>query len=174
MKHYDIDLKWRSYQLRPPGSPPMDEAFKQMIVGKQKELMSRSMAQFGITINPGPVDVESRPALLAEKYALEHGRGREFHDLAADGYWQRALRIDDPAVIRALLADAGLPDADVAAILASPAYAQQVDADIEQAYSYGLGGVPALVFENRYLISGAQPYPVLERAAQRVLQDQQS
>jgi predicted DsbA family dithiol-disulfide isomerase len=47
-------------------------------------------------------------------------------------------------------------------------YAARVDDDIEQAYAYGLTGVPALIFGQRYLVSGAQPYEVLRQVVEKV------
>jgi predicted DsbA family dithiol-disulfide isomerase len=38
-----------------------------------------------------------------------------------------------------------------------------VDADIAWAGANEISGVPALVFDEKYLVMGAQPYPVLER-----------
>lgn len=36
---------------------------------------------------------------------------------------------------------------------------------------YGLNGVPAMVFADRYLISGAQPYPTLAQATEQVMEE---
>ena len=41
-------------------------------------------------------------------------------------------------------------------------------ADVEQAHDYGLSGVPALVFANKYLVSGAQPYEVLTEVVEKI------
>jgi predicted DsbA family dithiol-disulfide isomerase len=54
------------------------------------------------------------------------------------------------------------------AALDDPRYEQQVEADVEQAYQYGLTGVPALIFNHKYLVSGAQPYEVLTRVIDKV------
>jgi predicted DsbA family dithiol-disulfide isomerase len=43
-----------------------------------------------------------------------------------------------------------------------------------QAHQYGLSGVPAIVFENRYLVSGAQPYAVLKQVADQVIAEQKT
>jgi predicted DsbA family dithiol-disulfide isomerase len=39
---------------------------------------------------------------------------------------------------------------------------------VELARQYGLNGVPALVFDNRYLVSGAQPFDVLRRVVDQI------
>jgi predicted DsbA family dithiol-disulfide isomerase len=48
-------------------------------------------------------------------------------------------------------------------------YDQQVQVDIEQARQFGLNSVPALVFDQRYLISGAQPHAVLAQAVEQIV-----
>jgi len=50
-------------------------------------------------------------------------------------------------------------------------YAQQVTADIEQAFAYGLRGVPALVFNNKFLVSRAQPYEMLVQVAEKAMEE---
>ncbi len=57
--------------------------------------------------------------------------------------------------------------------LKSEKYLGQVMADIAQARTYGLNGVPALVFANKYLVSGAQPYDVLLQVVQQVAEEQE-
>ena len=37
-----------------------------------------------------------------------------------------------------------------------------------KARTYGLHAVPALVYNNKYLVSGAQPYEVLVQVAEKV------
>jgi predicted DsbA family dithiol-disulfide isomerase len=43
-----------------------------------------------------------------------------------------------------------------------------VSADIDLARQYRLDGVPALVFAEKYLVMGAQPYNVLKQVVERV------
>jgi predicted DsbA family dithiol-disulfide isomerase len=45
-------------------------------------------------------------------------------------------------------------------------------ADVYQAYRYGLNGVPALVFANKYLVSGAQPYEALAQVVEQIRDEQ--
>ena len=52
--------------------------------------------------------------------------------------------------------------------LDDPRYDAAVTADVEQAFTYGLGGVPALIFAEKYLVSGAQPYAVLMQVVEKI------
>lgn len=43
-----------------------------------------------------------------------------------------------------------------------------MDADILTAYQYQLNGVPALIFENKFYVPGAQPYDELVRLVEQI------
>lgn len=114
---------------------------------------------------------ESRAALIVEKYALEHGKGQAFHDAVMHAMWHRGESIDDQAHLQSLAESVGLGADAVQQALNDPRYEQQVEEDMAQAYAYGLSGVPAVVFENRYLVSGAQPYDVFRQVTEKVLEE---
>src|SRR5262249_16334659 len=96
------------------------------------------------------------------------GKGEAYHKAVQDAYWQEGRSIEDIDVLKELAASAGLdPDAFEAA-LKQPEYEAAVGADIQQAYEYGFSGVPALIVENKNLVSGAQPYDVLQRVVQQI------
>jgi predicted DsbA family dithiol-disulfide isomerase len=81
----------------------------------------------------------------------------------ADAYWQQAQSIDDREVLATLAESVGLERAAFLAALDAPEYDQAVDAEIAWAQDNQITGVPALVFDQKYLVVGAQPYPVLEQ-----------
>ena len=58
-------------------------------------------------------------------------------------------------------ADVGLDRDEVLAALAAGTYAADVEADIAQARTYGISGVPFFVLDGQYGVSGAQPADVL-------------
>lgn len=157
-----IDLRWRSYELRPAGSPPMDPAYRDYIETTSRPRFNHMMqTQHGITPNPGPFGIVSRDALIIDKYAEAQGVGHAFHDAVFYAYWQAARDISDHAVLADIAAAAGLDSAAALAALRDPQYERHVLADIAQARQLGIEGVPALVFEQKYLVSGAQPIATL-------------
>jgi len=128
----------------------------------------RAREQYGLEIHPGPFDLNSRPALIAEKFAESQGKGEAFHEAMMKAYWQEAQRIDDEEVLKKIAATVGLNTDNFSEILKNPKYEAEVSADIALAEEYQLTGVPALVFANRYLVMGAQPYEVLQQVTERV------
>jgi predicted DsbA family dithiol-disulfide isomerase len=172
-KQYDIDVHWHSFELRPAGSPPIPPQYLARIEASRPALQKRAHDEYGVELHVGPSGINSRPALIAEKYAEEQGKGAAFHAAVMKAYWQEARSIDDPALLQEIAEQVGLATENFAAVLANPAYDEAVSADVRLAQEYGLTGVPALVFANKYLVMGAQPYDMLKRVVDKILEEEE-
>jgi predicted DsbA family dithiol-disulfide isomerase len=136
-------------------------------------LRSIAHEQYGLELNRGPMGISSRAALIGEKYAETQGKGPQYHDAVFRAYWQRANDISDVDVLAEIAQSIGLEHEAFLAALQDELLSARVDADIDEAYSYGLTGVPALIFGQRYLVSGAQPYEVLRQVVEKVESERQ-
>jgi predicted DsbA family dithiol-disulfide isomerase len=88
-------------------------------------------------------------------------------------YWQEGENIGNPDVLKQIASSVGLDtDHFASAVLANPTYKREVEQDIRQAHEYGIDAVPALVFDNKYLVLGAQPYDVLKQVVETVQKEQ--
>ncbi len=169
---YPVEIQWRSYELRPAGTvlPP---EYKERILAARPRFQQMAKEQYGLDINSGPFGIDSRPALIGAKYAEAQGRGDEYHDAIYQAYWHDAKNIEDKAILQEVAETAGLEVEPFIEALGSEEYESQVSADISQAFQFGLSGVPALVFENKYLVSGAQPLEVLTQVVEQVMGEQE-
>ena len=87
---------------------------------------------------------DTRLLLRAALVAKDAGRFREFHYPAYRARWAEAKDVAEPAVVRALLAGAGL-DADAALARAqSEELATRLKADTQAAVARGVFGVPTV------------------------------
>jgi predicted DsbA family dithiol-disulfide isomerase len=163
-----VDVHWHSFELRPQGSPPMPAAYRARIEQSRPRMEQMAREIYGVEMNPGPFGVDSLPALVGGKFAEAQGRGAAYHARMMRAYWDEAQKIDDPAVLAQLAAEVGLDAHAFNAALQDPAYIGQVDADIALAAQYGLTGVPALILDSKYLVSGAQPADALRRIIDQV------
>jgi len=77
-------------------------------------------------------------------------------------------RMTDAAVLADAAAAAGLDRAKAAEVLADGRYAAEVRAAEDLWVSRGINGVPGVVVESKYLISGGQPAAVFEEALRKV------
>jgi predicted DsbA family dithiol-disulfide isomerase len=134
-------------------------------------LEKRAREQYGLEMNVGPFGIDSRPTLIAEKYAETQGKGDAFHKTVMQAYWQQARSIDDKDVLKEIAEQVGLSTENFDDVLASPTFDAEVSADVELAHEYGLTGVPALIFADRYLVMGAQPYDTFKQVVEKVLEE---
>jgi predicted DsbA family dithiol-disulfide isomerase len=165
---HHVEVYWRSYELRPKGSPPMSAEYRARIEANRPRLHSIAREQYGLELNQGPFGIDSRPALAGAKYAEAQGAGRAYHHAMMHAYWLEGQDIGDRTVLSDVAAAVGLDREGYSAALDEWEYDEQVQKDIDQAQEFGINGVPALVFVDRYLISGAQPYRVLVQATEQV------
>lgn len=99
-------------------------------------------------------------------FAKEQGRQEQLLDLLyrANFAEERSVFDDDERLVE-LAAAAGLETAAVRAVLAdAEAYADDVRADEREAAQLGASGVPFLVLDRTYGVSGAQPAEVFAQA----------
>ena len=131
----------------------------------------RVREQYGLEINAGPFGIDSRPALITDKYAESQGKGDAFHKAVMDAYWQQARSIDDKNVLKEIAEHVGLNIENFEAVLNDQTYNAEVSADIDLAREYRLDGVPALIFAEKYLVMGAQPYETLKQVVEKVQEE---
>lgn len=163
-----MDIQWRSFELRPKDAPPISPEYRAKIESGRPRLYAIAREQYDLEMNPGPFGFDSRPALVGAKFAESQGQGPAYHNAIMRAYWQDAIDIGDVDALVRVAVSAGLAEDAFRAALENPQYQQAVQADVEQARMYGINGVPALVFADKYLVSGAQPYEVLSGAVEQI------
>jgi predicted DsbA family dithiol-disulfide isomerase len=163
-----VALRWRAYELRPNGAARLPEVYRQRILDARPRLRAIAREQYGIEISEGPFGINSRRALIGAKYADKVGKGDAYHMAVFRAYWQQAQPIDDPKVLAGIAQEVGIDAAEFMDALDDSTLESEVIADEEEAGAHGLDGVPAIVFLQKYLVSGAQPYPVLRDIIEQI------
>jgi predicted DsbA family dithiol-disulfide isomerase len=119
----------------------------------------------GLEYAPPPdVVPNSKAALRVTELARDRGLHESVHDRLMDAYWTESQNIGDPQVLRSLIVEADLDEAEVDEVLASDRYSDRVAASTAQAAAAGATGVPAWVLDGRLLVLGAQPREVFDEA----------
>lgn len=168
---HNVAIQWRSFELRPKGGPPLSPDYLEKVKSNRPRIYAVAKEQYGLEMNPGPFGFDSRPALAGAKYAEAQGVGPAYHAAIMQAYWQEAQAIDDVDVLSNIAGSVGLEKEAFRNALEENLYLDQVVADIEQAHNYGIHGVPGMVFANKYLVSGAQPYDVLVQAVEQIREE---
>ncbi|MEK9212181.1 DsbA family oxidoreductase [Sphingomonas sp. 2378] len=96
------------------------------------------------------------------------GRQAEMKHALFDSYFTRGENIADHDVLVAAATRAGLDEGEARAILSSDRYAAEVREAERLWQGRGIQSVPAIVIDNRYLISGEQPPEAFEQALRQI------
>lgn len=170
----EIEIIWKSYELRPQDAPPLPEAvekaYRERIAAGWPQVQQIAKERFGVELKSHRWGVKSRYALEGAKYAEEKGFGPAYHDAMFKAHFIEDRDFGNLEILGDLAAEVGLDRAEFLEAVKSGAYAPQVDADVGQAQAYGLQGVPATIIEQKYLVSGAQPFEVLQDVVQQIKQ----
>ena len=100
----------------------------------------------------------------AQQRALKHA--------LLKAYFTDGLKPSDHAVLRQAAADAGLNADDAAAVLAGGEYSSEVRQAEAFYQEQGIHSVPAIIINDRHLISGGQPVAVFERALRHIAEEE--
>jgi predicted DsbA family dithiol-disulfide isomerase len=102
-------------------------------------------------------------------WAEEQGRQRDLKMALFEAYFTRGEDPSSHEVLLGVVEQVGLDRDEAARILASDAYATEVRA-IEQLFqNAGVHSVPAVIVNQRHLISGGQPPEVFEQALRQIV-----
>ena len=117
----------------------------------------------GLVYNP-PQDVvpNSRAALRLTELARAQRKHALAHDRLMQAYWEEALDIGDPGILRTLAAELGLENAE--ASISGDRHGEEVARGTAQAQALGINAIPAFLLDRRLIVMGAQPDEVFERA----------
>jgi predicted DsbA family dithiol-disulfide isomerase len=83
-------------------------------------------------------------------------------------YFSEGRNVSDRATLVAIAEDAGLDASRAQAILVSDEYAEEVRTAEQFFIRNGISAVPAIIIEQKHLISGGQPVEVFERALREI------
>ena len=80
--------------------------------------------------------------------------------------------IDDVTVIEDVVQKTSIDFGEWKTQFENPATEEAVIEDLERVKAYGIQGAPALVINQKYLISGAQPQDVIEKTIEKIAEDE--
>jgi predicted DsbA family dithiol-disulfide isomerase len=105
----------------------------------------------------------TRTAHRLTHHAATRGVEREMLRRLFKAYFTDGLDVGDHHVLADLAQEVGLDRDEVLKVLGGNSFQASVDADLRHAAALGITGVPFLVFDGKYAVSGAQPVEYLSR-----------
>jgi len=175
----EVQIEYRSFILSPEAKyvPGEDyyQAFAQMkggSVAQAREALQRVTRmgrQAGLDINYDLAkNANTYDAHRVMQYAREQGKDGAFFNRVYRAYFSEGEVISDHPTLLRLAREAGLEEAKVRDILASDAFGEQVEQDLARSRAVGVSAVPFFVFEDKYVMSGAQPPESIRQALEKV------
>ena len=162
-------------QMPPEGEPTAEHLRKKygltdaQLAENQERIRQRG-AELGFTFAKGG---RSRIVNTFDAHRLLHWAGIEGRQAALKHALLRACFTDDRDVsdhdtLSTIASSVGLPEDRAREILASDTYAADVRAAEQMFQRSGINAVPAVIINQKHLISGGQPVEVFERALREV------
>jgi predicted DsbA family dithiol-disulfide isomerase len=173
---HDVQMEWRAYELRPTEAPPIppeiEAAHQERIADGWSRVQQIARERFGLEMRR--IEGERHPSRLAHvgaKFAIQRGKGDDYHLAVFRAHWQELRDISSPETLAEIAVAVGLDEAEFRAALADDLLLSAVLEDERWAAEIGLTGVPAFIFGERYLVVGAQPVGMLRQVADRCIEE---
>lgn len=170
-----VRVHWRSFELQPGAAQQYSGTLDEMLAQKydisleeaaeMNERVSTLAAEDGLEYHLAQAKRgNTRNAHRLLHLAAERGVQGALAERLMRAYFTEGEPIGDAETLARLAAEVGLDAAEARATLASDDYAAEVRADERRAAMLGIRGVPFVVIDERYGISGAQPTEVFLQA----------
>ena len=179
----EAEIRFQPFELN-PHMPPEGQRLVEYAAQKygstpqqlseRRAMVRERAAGLGFTIALPPEDGRVYNTFDAHRllhWAGEEGRQRELKLALFDAYFTQCLNPSDHGVLVDAAEKAGLDRDRAAAVLTSDRFVQEVRKHEEQWRAKGINAVPAVIINDRYLISGGQPAEVFEQAIRKIALD---
>jgi predicted DsbA family dithiol-disulfide isomerase len=168
------EITWRAFELDPTApkstSLSMDEVLsrKYGTTIEQAREMNRQMtataAKLGLEYHLDTLQLgNSFDAHRLAKLAEDHELGGAMAERLFAAYFTESQLISDHETLIRLGVEVGLDEGEIARVLSSDAYADEVRGDEAMAQEAGFTGVPTFVIDGQFAIPGAQPAETMVR-----------
>ncbi|MEM7443920.1 MAG: DsbA family oxidoreductase [Pseudomonadota bacterium] len=176
----NFSVHWHPFELN-PHMPPEGQNLAEHLQQKYGSTPEQSQANRQRLIDAGAelgfefrFTKDSRTYNTFKAHQLLHWAGEQGQDTALklalfDAYFTDQKDIGDEAVLLDAVEKAGLDREEAAPVLSDQRFAETVRTQENYWTSQGIHGVPAFIFNSRYLVSGAQETAVFTDVFNKLL-----
>lgn len=174
----DVQVEHRSFQLNPAADQTVrtqDMLAQKYRMGKdQVAQMQANVCEIadgeGLCYNlADTLSGNTKDAHRLILWAKVHGKQEELLEAMYSSYFENSGSLFDQDSLLALVSSAGLDPMQAKQILLSTEFADQVDQEQALAHQFGANGVPFVVVDRKYAISGAQPQEIFNQTLEKAL-----
>ncbi|MFB9925189.1 DsbA family oxidoreductase [Amycolatopsis halotolerans] len=162
----DVRVRWRSYDLHPDEKKVPDLTIPRRLerdLGLSLSEAEAAVDQVGELAAELGLRYRMRDALLVNSFdahrlahfAEARGHGNDFRERLMRAYTGEGANIADHASLLQFGVDAGLDKDDARALLDSDDYSDAVRDDHREGRAFGVSGVPTVIVNRQFVVSGA-------------------
>ncbi|QIE26051.1 DSBA-like thioredoxin domain protein (plasmid) [Caballeronia sp. SBC1] len=176
----DTELVMHPFEL----NPQMDEEGEDLVehIGKKYGRTPQQIAQAQADLRQRGADVgftfgpRTRIYGTFDAHRLMHwagikGKQVQLKQALLQAYHGEGKATSNRDVLVEAAESVGLDGAEARSVLQGGDYANEVRAEEEKYQAMGIHSVPSIIFNNRYLLTGAQPVETFEKAIQQILDE---
>lgn len=162
-----VDIHWHPFELNPQ-MPPEGQNLVEHVMEKygssredseaNRERLMAIGAELGFTFSFSP-DTRMHNTFNTHQllhWANELGRGDDLKQAFFKAHFTDGRDLSDVGVLADIASEAGFDRAEAAAILDDQRFAEATRAEEQFWVQQGISGVPAMVFDRKHLVTGAQ------------------
>lgn len=174
----EVAVTWRSFELSPDSPRRVEGTLAAMLARKMGRSLEQAEAMnariTGVAAEVG-LDYQldrAQPGNTFDAHRLVHlAAARDLQGVVQErlfrAYFTEGRAIGDPDTLVEVVAEAGIDANEVRDVLEGDRYADAVRADEQRAATFGITGVPFVVIDEAFGVSGAQPSEVFLGALQQ-------
>jgi len=177
-----VQVIWRSFELDPNAPRQRPGTLEEMLAHKYRVSLQEAAAMNArVSAIAKEVGLEyqlasARPGNTFDAHRLLHfADSQQLGDRASErimhGYFSEGLEVGERAALARLAPEFGIAESEALAMLESDAYTGAVRADEARAAGFGVTGVPFFLFDEKTVITGAQPVAAFAKALQQAEED---
>ena len=175
----EAQIRFQPFELNPDMAPggqnKVESLMRKYGQTREQTIANREMIRqraAGVGFDM-PARDEDRVWNTFDAHRLLHWAGLEGRQQALkhalfEAYFTRGQDVGDPDVLAAAATAAGLDEDRAREVVASDRFAVEVRGAEQRWQAAGISSVPAVVIDNRYLISGGQPADAFEQALREI------
>jgi len=173
--HYDLAVNWALVEIHPDspaaGKPVEELGYSQARLDSLLDALGEMAREEGVTLSPHTFTTNSHRALLLAEASKQHGAGvfYRLHRRLFESFLVEGHNIGDPAVLRSLAAECGVPDETVEQAWHDPGYAQRLQRNLAAAVRTGATGTPTFFIGEQRLTGAVSVDSLLEAARAAVV-----
>ncbi len=164
-----VEVRWKPFFLR-PDTPPEGMALPKEIQARlalHNPLPARAKAA-GLPFVQNFFMPNTQRAHEATEYAVDKGRGEEFHRAVFDQYFGKGNDIGRWEVLRAVAVEVGLDPDDMEKAVEAGEFRTRFEESLREASELGVSGVPTYVIDDKVGIVGAQGIEAFRKAIAQI------